>query len=173
MIPAILMMMILYSCTPDNPNRPAMNVEGYAPVYAKVEDVSEIKIEAAQSTQFPGKIYAFGSYIFQNELNKGVHIINNSDRRQPRKIAFINVPLSTEIAVKGNFLYTNNADDLVVFDISDVSKPRIVKRVKDVFETINQEYPPFQNTRFECPDASKGIVIRWERKMLEEARCRR
>lgn len=156
--------MIFYSCTPNNVNEPTGRGEGYFPVYASPEDIAQIKLEPARSTEFAGKIYAFRNFIFQNELNEGIHVINNADRNQPKKTGFLKVPFSTEIAIKGNFLYTNNVDDLIVFDLSDISNPRLVKRIENVFAAINQNYPPFQNTIFECPDPSKGIVVRWERK---------
>jgi len=167
-----VIIMIFYSCTPNDSFQPTAQM-GYSPVYASPEEIARIKLEPARNTQFAGKIYAFRNYIFQNELNEGIHIINNTNRNQPRKDGFLKVPFSTEIAIKGNFLYTNNVDDLVVFDISDMANPRLVKRIEKVFATIDQQYPPFHNTVFECPDPSKGIVVRWERKEISKPKCRR
>lgn len=167
-----VIVMIFYSCTPNDSFQPKAQI-GYSPVYASPEEIALIKLEPAQNTQFAGKIYAFRNYIFQNELNKGIHIINNTNRNQPHKDGFLKVPFSTEIAIKGNFLYTNNVDDLVVFDISDIANPRLVKRIENVFATIDQQYPPVHNTVFECPDPSKGIVVRWERKEISKPKCRR
>lgn len=164
--------MIFYSCMPDDNFQPTGQI-GYSPVYASPEEIAQIKLEPARNTQFAGKIYAFRNYIFQNELNEGIHIINNTNRNQPGKAGFLKVPFSTEIAIKGNFLYTNNVDDLVVFDISDLANPRLVKRIENVFPAIDQQYPPFNNTVFESPDPSKGIVVRWERKEISKPKCRR
>ncbi len=82
------------------------------------------------------------------------------NRTSPQKVSFLKLPLSTEIAVKGNYLYANNYKDLVVFDITTPAKPQFVKRVNDVFPLVNQKYPPFTNAFFECPDEAKGVVVR-------------
>jgi len=168
-----LFICFLFSCNPDPGSTLNAEIPGYVPVYASFEDISQITVENARPTAHAGKIYAFGSFIFQNDLNEGIHIIDNSDRNNPKKVAFLKVPLSTEIAVKGNFLYTNNLDDLVVFDISNASQPTLVNRVKKVFPQFNQDYPPFQNVYFECADPSKGIVVRWEQKNIKSPTCRR
>ncbi len=172
LLPAIIPL-ILTACTPDPVNYAPGQTQGYAPVYASTVDITKISFETARKTILAGKIYAFGNYIFQNDLNKGIHIINNRDKNHPEKIAFINLPFSTEIAVKGNFLYSNNLSDLVVFDVSDVANPKLIKRIANVFPPVNQKYPPFLNTAFECADPSKGIVVAWESKLITEPKCRR
>ena len=166
--------LILLSCTQDRVSSLPNQVEGYSPVYASAVDVNVITFEtAARPTERAGKIYAIGNYIFQNDVNKGIHIINNTNRSHPEKVGFIKLPFSNEIAVKGNYLYSNNLNDLVVFDISDITKPKLVKRIQNVFPPVDQKYPPIPNASFECPDASKGIVVNWERKLLTDPKCRR
>lgn len=170
----VFLSLALFSCTPDEPvNMSPAQTEAYAPVYASTQDITKISYEPGRKTEQAGKIYAARNYIFQNDLNKGIHIINNSSPANPEKIGFINLPYSNEIAVKGNFLYSNNLNDLVVFDITDVSKPQLVKRIQNVFPSVNQKYPPQSNVFFECPDAKKGIVISWEKKLLNDPKCRR
>lgn len=165
--------MILVSCTTDPINSLPGQTEGYSPVYGTMVDIKQISYETARNTEQAGKIYAFGSYIFQNDINKGIHIINNANRSHPEKIGFIKLPYSSEIAVKGTYLYSNNLDDLVVFDISNITKPLLIKRIPNVFPPVNQKYPPIPNAVFECPDPDKGIVVSWERKILMNAKCRR
>ena len=147
--------------------------DAYVPVYASVQDVQSIAVEPAKAVEQAGKIYVYGNYIFQNDQYKGIHIIDNSVRTAPRKIAFIRVPLSTEIAVKGNHLYTNNHNDIVVFNLADISAPQLVKRVENVFPLVNQQYPPFSNTFFQCVDPSKGVVMRWELRRIKTPDCKR
>jgi len=81
--------------------------------------------------------------------------------------------MATEIAIKSGHLYTNNVNDLVVFSLSNPAEPLLENRVKDAFPVIEQEYPPFNNTYFECPDPAKGIVVGWEQKELTNPQCRR
>ncbi len=158
-------------------NLPANNVSGktdaYVPVYSSLSDAEQISVKPQQPTKEAGKIYAFGNYIFQNDLNSGIHIIDNTNKSNPIKIAFLSIPFSTEIAVKGNYLYSNNYVDLVVFDLTDPSSPKLVKRVSNVFPPANQNYPPVNNAYFQCPDKSKGIVVRWEIKNVDIPNCRR
>ena len=61
----------------------------------------------------------YGNYIFLNEVNKGVHIIDNSNPAKPSIKAFINIPGNVDIAVKGSTLYADLFADLVVVDISN------------------------------------------------------
>jgi hypothetical protein len=168
-----LLLLYLFSCTPDNARPVDALMNAYIPVYASTTDVTQISVEAPKPTTEAGKIYAYGNYIFQNDLNTGIHIIDNSDNLKPKKVSFLKLPLSTEIAVKGNYLYANNFRDIVVFDISNPAQPRLVKRVSNVFPPANQQYPPFSNVYFECPDASKGVIVRWEMKTIKTPKCRR
>jgi hypothetical protein len=168
-----LIILFLFSCTPESTNTLSGKINAYVPVYASTQNVTQINVEVAKPVAVAGKIYAYGNFIFQNDLNTGIHIIDATDKKAPKKISFLNLPLSTEIAVKGNFLYSNNYRDMVVFDISNPAQPQLVKRIENVFPPTNQNYPPFSNTYFECPDETKGVVIRWELKMITIPKCRR
>lgn len=169
----LVALLLLFACTPENNQAPQGTIDAYVPVYASTTDITQVSIEASRPIAHAGKIYAYGNYIFQNDLNSGIHIVDNSSRSNPRKISFIKLPLSTEIAVKGNYLYANNYRDIIVFDISNPANPQMVKRVADVFPPVNQKYPPFNNAYFECPDETKGVVIRWELKRINTPKCRR
>ncbi len=147
--------------------------EAFAPVYMTTQNAEKVTKEAPRPTIQAGKMYVFGKWLFQNDLNKGIHIIDITDRANPRKVSFISIPLSTEVAVKGNFLYTNNMSDLLTFNITDPANPVLVKRISRVFPLSNQQYPPFNGVAFECADPSKGIVISWERKQIAKPNCRR
>ena len=162
------------ACTEDRWGNPVNNSTlAYVPQYMTLSDVRQISVQAARSTQQAGKIYAFGNYLFQSDPEQGIHIIDNTDRKKPVKLAFLKVPFSTEIAIKGKYLYTNNLNDMVVFDLSDVQAPRLVKRMEKMFPTVNQKYPSFTNVSFECPDPAKGLVVKWELKNSTNAQCRR
>jgi hypothetical protein len=172
----LFVLSIFTSCDPiftDSPNN-NFNSLAYVPVYAQVADINTIGVETAKPTAVAGKIYAYGNTIFQNDSYTGFHIINNTNPANAQKIGFLKVPFSTEIAIKGNYLYTNNVSDLVVFDISNPANPVLIKRVKDAFPVISQTVPPVTNTYFECPDPKKGIIVRWEQKTLATLpNCRR
>ena len=164
--------MCLCSCNPGYIDLPDGQSQAYVPIYMPAIDKSDVSISSARTTEKSGKIYAFGNYIFQNDLNKGIHIIDNTDPLHPQKIAFLNIPYNTEYAVKGNYIYANNGNDLVVVDIRDVMHAAVVKRMEDAFPYVNQKFPP-QPGYFVCPDPEKGVVIDWELQTVKSANCKR
>jgi len=144
----------------------------YVPVYMSATEKNEISLSGVRTTETSGKIYAYANYIFQNDQNKGIHIIDNSDHKNPRKIAFLNIPYNTEFAVRGHYIYANNVNDLVVIDISDVNNPAVVKRIENAFPYVSQEFPPVSGY-FVCPDPSKGTVVAWQLQPVKSPNCRR
>jgi hypothetical protein len=148
-------------------------VDGYRPVYVPKEEAKVIKVLPPRDVITQGKIYVKDNYIFVDDVNQGIHVIDNSDPRHPQKIAFIQIYGNHDIAVKGNTLYADNMDDLVAIDISDMQSPTLVKRVEGVYKMPNQHFPedlPFQ-TYFECPDPSKGLIVGWIPAELENPKC--
>ena len=104
------------------------------PVYKDKNEVyADIKSNAPKEIKSPGKIFLFGNYIFLNEVNEGVHIIDNADPSNPKSKAFINIPGNLDIAVKGNTLYADLYSDLVVVDISDPLNAKFIKYIPNVF----------------------------------------
>jgi hypothetical protein len=106
----------------------------YEPVYKTKADVrANIKSNAPREISTPGKIYIKGDYIFLNEVDRGIHVINNSNPAQPQRIAFIDIPGNVDLAVKGNILYADLYTDLVAIDITDPSSAKLTKVVEGVF----------------------------------------
>lgn len=104
------------------------------PVYKeKTEVYANIKSNAPAEIKAPGKIFMIGNYIFLNEVDKGVHIIDNTNPASPVIKAFINIPGNLDIAVKGNTLYADLYTDLVVVDISDPLQARYVRHINNIF----------------------------------------
>ena len=172
LLPLLAAAVLFAGCTPEDAPGGG-NMQAYVPVYVSTQNMEDIAVKPAKSIVNPGKMYVFGNYLFQNELNEGIHIIDVTNPGAPVKLGFLQVPLSTEVAVKGGYLYTNNHDDLVVFNLATIANPALVKRIPDVFTPVNQDYPPYQNVYFECPDKKKGVVARWELKTIPTPNCRR
>jgi len=90
------------------------------PVYTlKTTVLGNIKGNSGQPIDSIGRIYIKDQYIYLNEPEKGIHIIDNSDPAHPRQTAFLNIPGNEEIAIKGNTLYADLFRDLVAIDISN------------------------------------------------------
>lgn len=156
-------------CHPDLSDEPpggsTFDKTGYRPIYQSNSEVKNILVGAPIPLKDPGKIYLFEPYLFINERGKGLHIIDNSDPKNPENISFISIPANFDMAVKGNWLYADNASDLVVLEISDPRLPKVVKRISGAIPAMN--YPPYANVYFECIDTKKGVVTGWEKVNME------
>lgn len=121
------------SCTDDCDSKLFYTYE--KPVYMTTQEIREaFKYIPPVELSIPGKIYLYDNYLFINEIGKGIHIINNSDKRNPESVGFVNIPGNYDMAVKGNILYADNYVDLLALDISDINDVRIVKRLEGVFD---------------------------------------
>lgn len=128
----------------------------FAPVYkTRAEAIGNIKSNSPKDIQNTGKFYIYGNYIFLNEVDKGIHVIDNSDPSQPRNIAFIDIPGDVDLAVKGNILYADMYKDLVAIDISNPANAVLKKTVADVF-------PERQYGNGFIPDGN-NIIVGWKR----------
>lgn len=87
-----------------------------------------------------GKIWWSDDKLYVNVVEQGVLVIDNTNPQQPKKLGFIEIPGSIDIAVKGNMLFANNYEDLVAIDISNLSKvsEKRVMRFHDVFSQYDQ-----------------------------------
>ncbi|PZR28474.1 MAG: hypothetical protein DI535_06225 [Citrobacter freundii] len=104
------------------------------PVYKNKDQVlSEVKPTTAQPLENPGKIFIYGNYLFVNEINKGVHIIDNSDPSKPVNKSFINIPGNIDIAVKDNSLYADIYTDMLTIDISTPLSAHVTNIARDIF----------------------------------------
>jgi hypothetical protein len=109
------------------------------PVYAsKVTVLASINGDASQPIVQTGKIYIKDKFIFLNDIDKGIHIFDNSDPSHPVQTAFLNIPGNEDIAVKGNILYADMYGDLLAIDITDLHHVQVMNTVRSVFR--NQAY---------------------------------
>lgn len=120
----------------------------------------QVVFEEPHVLKKPGKIYFKDNYLFINEINEGIHVIDNSNPSSPTTLGFIKIRGNVDIAIRGNILFADSYIDLLSIDISDVRNPRTLQRTQDVF--INN---------FEIDD-SKGIPIAWETVEYVEEDCR-
>lgn len=106
----------------------------YRPVYKTKDEVrANIKSSNPVELTAPGKLFFKDGYVFLNELNKGVHIIDVRNPASPANIAFVHVPGAVDLAVRGNILYADMYTDLVAIDITDPRKVQLKTVVPGVF----------------------------------------
>ena len=158
----ILSMFMISSCKKDKCEQ-TVTYKKYEPVYMSYDELrTSVKSEPAQALKKPGKIYLKGNYIFVSEIDKGIHIIDNSNPSSPQNIAFIKIPGNLDIAAVGNTLYADSYIDLLALDISNPASVTVIKRVENAL-------PDRIFTGGYYADATKGVVTEWlEKEVTEE-----
>ncbi len=135
------------------------------PVYMSYEEFrSPIKSSSSRQLTEPGKICMYGNFLLINEIQQGIHIIDNTDPANPKNTAFLEIPGNMEMAVSGNYLFADSYTDLVCFDLSNFSDIRSVSRAEKVFPyalpSPGNQYP------IERIEEEKGVVVGWETKSV-------
>ncbi len=137
------------------------------PVYLSISDIraQSITVVKSQPVTSPGKIYIYGDYLFVNEQNKGIHIIDNSNPALPKLINFISIPGNVDMAVNDNILYADHYIDLLAIDISNPKSVKVVKTVEGVFESylidkVNGIFMTFKDTVITTTVNSDGFPSR-------------
>ncbi|PSR54892.1 hypothetical protein AHMF7605_15985 [Adhaeribacter arboris] len=140
----------------------------YEPVYqTRAELLATIGSRPAEPLQNTGKIYAIGDYILVNEVNRGIHVIDNSNPSKPQNSSFISIPGNVDMAVRNQVLYADAASDLVVFDFSNPITVKLKKHIENVFEPA----PIFSSSGAIIPlDPSKGLIIDYKERVITEKR---
>lgn len=119
----------------------------YRPVYkSKAEVRASIKSSAPVAVENPGKLFVVGNYIFLNEINKGIHVIDNTNPAAPVNKYFINIPGNVDLAVTGNTLYADMYTDLVTLDLSNPSSIQISKTEQGIFPSRSYQGGFFADT---------------------------
>jgi len=134
----------------------------YEPILAERSALNTISFTAPKPMVNRGKIYSYKSFILINELDKGYHVIDNSDQSNPRAVGFIAIPASHEVAIQNDILFSDNATDLISVNIADITQPRFLKRTVNVFP--NQMPPdnlPLPDEYNEKDRPANTVVIEW------------
>lgn len=106
----------------------------FKPVFeSKAQALAAINGNASRPVGETGKIYMKDNFIYLNEVDKGIHIINNSDPSHPVQVAFLDIPGNQDIAIRENTLYADMYGDLLAIDISNPKKVAITKRLANLF----------------------------------------
>ncbi|MDR2027181.1 MAG: hypothetical protein LBQ01_06455 [Prevotellaceae bacterium] len=131
---------------------------GYYAVYMSRETLekSVFFLETGKEIKNPGKIYYKKPYLFINEKYKGVHVIDNTDPKNPVKKGFIVAPGCLDMAVKDSVIYLDNAVDMVSFDLTEMKE---AKRIRSVFP----ELVPPGDARYD-DDRGDLIIVEWVKK---------
>jgi len=157
-LPLLLVFFSFHSCEDDK----EANLSNVAvPVTQSIADFrASVKIQEPRTIKESGKIYAWKDYIFINDKNEGVHVVDNTDPFNPQNIKFIKIPRNMDIAIKDEKLYADNGMDLVVFDISNINKIFEIGRVEDVFPNYYATAPEgVSYVDFASFDPSQEVIV--------------
>ncbi|MGB0839595.1 MAG: LVIVD repeat-containing protein [Chitinophagales bacterium] len=133
----------------------------WQPVYLSYAELrGAVASETARELSNTGQIYFRAPYLFINELNEGVHIIDNSNPANPQNIGFIHIPGNLNIAVRDQTLFADSYVDLIAININDPLGATEIGRIEDVFERHYTHNP------------EEGLVINWEEvELTQENDC--
>lgn len=103
-----------------------------------------------------GKIYIKDNLMFINEVNKGFHVYNYSNPENPILIGFIQILGATDLAIRDNMVYINQAIDLVTLEYNPSNNSILIKhRNKNVFPQKSSPNGTIANT------TENQIVVDW------------
>lgn len=138
---------------------PNYNESNGTPVYMSYDALREaVAVEEPRAMSAMGRLVLYQDHLFINELNKGLHVIDNADPGAPQAIGFINIPGNTDVSIRDGYLYADSFIDLVVIDIRDPAQVMEVNRQIDVFPWDRYQVEQAKVGWFEA-DSSLGVVI--------------
>lgn len=95
---------------------------------------ASVILEDARSIINSGKIYVFNGLLFVNEKNKGFHVFDNENPSSPVALAYIKAPGATDLAIKNEVYYINQAVDLIAVTYDkQTANLQVTKRIREVF----------------------------------------
>ena len=149
----LLAVVVLSSCR----DKVEESWEVNTPIYMSYDELrTSFKIAPGQDIKQSGKLYFKGDYIFVNEYQKGIHVIDNEDPSNPVVLKFIEIPGNVDLAIAGNILYADSYIDLISLDITDINNIVIVDRDSNAFPYI---IPEVEEGFIEEVDQNKGVVV--------------
>lgn len=134
----------------------------YEPVIVNRDDLAAtIKVKPPRSINNAGKIYRQGDLLFINEMEAGIHIIDNVDPKDPKQLAFLEVPGNVNLSMYGDIMYVDHASDLVTLRYNE-SGIEELDRNKDAFPEKappDTRYIPHQYTKEQRPENT--VILKW------------
>jgi len=156
---------LLFSCNNDDKTRFETRTVASAVLESKDVVRASIAVESERSIDESGKIYTYINYVFVNDRNRGVHVIDNRNPENPQKIAFLKIPGNFDIEVRNDILYADSYTDLVLFDISNIDAITFIDRYEDVFNDFGFSQAsltePFDQIEYGDYNPSESFIVDW------------
>lgn len=144
-----------FECT-DNFIEP---ISRYEPVFLNRTDFEKsVQLKNSLAIGTSGKIYVKDNLLFINELNKGFHVYDNTDPAHPKVIKFLEAPGSTDLAIRDNMIYINQATDLIAVEYHPATNTAsLTKRISNTFPQLRS---PDGFDAYDIPENS--VVVDWK-----------
>lgn len=157
------LLIVLLSCSLDNDDG-KITIDVAVPVTMELSEFRKsVDVLPPEPTKKTGKIYVYQEYIFIMEVDKGIHVIDNTNPSNPLAISFIEIPANEDISIKGGFLYADSAVDLVVFNISDINNIQIENRLLDVFSRYDYHVPvEVERADYSNFNYATEVIVGWD-----------
>jgi len=161
----MLFCILIQSCCPpftdcDETFEPAFE-SSYEPVLLSRSDFEKsVAISNTVAIGVSGKIYVKDNLLFINELRKGFHVYDNSDPANPKAIKFLEAPGSTDLVIRDNMIYINQATDLIAVEYNvRTNTASLTKRIPNTFPQLRS---PDGFDAYDIPENS--IIVDWQLK---------
>lgn len=134
----------------------------YTPVYQTRADFEKRIVATADSVPLlnMGKLMVQGNYKYVTDVNRGVHIYDDTDPAHPKKVAFINIPGTLDIALKNHTLLANAYSALVAIDITTPTEAKLQSLLPNAF-------PPIYVGNAPIMDSVGNVAIAWRLDTIE------
>lgn len=143
-------------------------VNGYVPVYG-TKETTEITFQPSRAIQNPGKIYIYGQYLLINEVNRGIHVYDNSNKAEPKPLKFIEIIGNSDMSVRNGILYADHMGNLAAIETTDMVSGKVVGSLE--IDSWLLGVPAPSGHYFECIDHDKGLVVDWKLQKLNNPDC--
>lgn len=153
---------------------------GLKPIYVDSITINDVIYSSSPKILVkPGKIFKYGNMLLVSDQDNGIHVIDNTDKTNPVKLSFINIPGNRDLARKGNYLYADCNGNIITIDISDPSNAKVTNITNSINlnslrppnDLIQKEFIGERRVFYECTDERKGFVLTWEKDTLYKPEC--
>ena len=125
-------------------------------VLSRIEFEDMVQSQPQRPLVKSGKIYIYENLMFLNDENLGFHVYNYADPANPVKIGFIQIPGATDLSMRNNIIYINQAVDLVTLTYNpQTNSIAVLHRNEHVFP---QKTSP---DGFPADVSDDEIIINW------------
>lgn len=130
---AWLALLGVFGCPETYQSPPPTSYYTHDPIIMSYAELrSSFEVQAPRDIVKNGKIMSLGNLLFVTERYEGIHVIDNSDPTRPRRLHFLRIPGTVDMAAKDGVLYADNTVDLLAIEVAG-SPIRVLKRIEGAF----------------------------------------